>query len=87
MVLNDEGRSRLAAMTTAPYMALATYLISVSRMAAGNQFRHQCETRSILIDYGYVDSVLHKAALTHDLIEDLPGFNHDLLRFADAEGE
>jgi GTP pyrophosphokinase len=73
-------------MITAPYIALSTFLISVGRHAAGNQFRHQCETRAILIDYGYIDSVLHKAALVHDLIEDLPGFNRDLIRFADGEG-
>ena len=30
------------------------------------------ETYNILIDYGHIDSVLHKAALVHDLIEDIP---------------
>jgi GTP pyrophosphokinase len=44
------------------------------------------ETRTILIDYGYVDSILHKAALTHDLIEDLEGFDRSLIITADSEG-
>lgn len=87
MVLTEEGREGLANMNIAPYMALATFLISISRQMGGNQFRHQCATRAILIDYGFIDSVLHKAALVHDIIEDLPGFNRDLIRFADAEGE
>jgi GTP pyrophosphokinase len=44
------------------------------------------ETRTILIDYGYVDSILHKAALTHDLIEDLEDFDRNLIITADFEG-
>ncbi len=33
-------------------------------------FRHQMETLAILLEYGYTDSVLLKAALIHDLVED-----------------
>jgi GTP pyrophosphokinase len=86
MLMNEEKRIKLATMITAPYVALATMLICKSRKSSGNQFRHQVETRAILIDYGYVDSVLHKAALTHDLIEDLNEFDENLLISADAEG-
>jgi GTP pyrophosphokinase len=86
MLMTEEKRIKLATMTTAPYVALATMLICKGRKSSGNQFRHQVETRAILIDYGYVDSVLHKAALTHDLIEDLSGFDVNLLLAADAEG-
>jgi GTP pyrophosphokinase len=73
-------------MVTAPYVALATMLICKGRKSSGNQFRHQMETRTILIDYGYVDSILHKAALTHDLIEDLEDFDRNLIIRADPEG-
>jgi GTP pyrophosphokinase len=87
MLMTEEKRVKLASMITAPYVSLATMLICKGRKSSGNQFRHQVETRAILIDYGYVDSVLHKAALTHDLIEDLNGFDANLLIFADSEGQ
>jgi GTP pyrophosphokinase len=44
------------------------------------------ETRSILIDYGHIDSVMHKAALTHDILEDLD-FDKSILINADSEGQ
>jgi GTP pyrophosphokinase len=86
MLMTDEKRQALANMVTAPYVALATMLISKPRKSSGNQFRHQVETRTILIDYGHVNPVLHKGALTHDLIEDLEGFDINLLRNADSDG-
>jgi GTP pyrophosphokinase len=86
MILTDECWDKIAKIISAPYLKLATYLISVGRNSSGNQFRHQCDTRAILIDYGHIDSVLLKAALTHDLIEDIPGFDHNLLINADFEG-
>ena len=51
----------------APYMQLATELIGKARHAGGNMFRHQIDTMAILIDYGYIDSVLLKAACVHDV--------------------
>lgn len=86
MLMTEDKRIKLATMVTAPYVSLATMLICKGRKSSGNQFRHQVETRAILIDYGYVDSILHKAALTHDLIEDLAGFDVNLLISADSEG-
>ncbi|MDR2178515.1 MAG: hypothetical protein LBP20_10835 [Treponema sp.] len=84
--MTDEKRQILATMVTAPYVALATMLISKARKSSGNQFRHQAETRAILIDYGYISPILHKAALTHDLIEDLEDFDTNLLKNADSDG-
>jgi GTP pyrophosphokinase len=86
MLMTDEKRQILTNMVTAPYVALATRLIPMARKSSGNQFRHQMETRAILIDYGYVSAVLHKAALTHDILEDLEGFDVNLLRNADSDG-
>jgi GTP pyrophosphokinase len=86
MLMTDDKRINLANMVTAPYVALATMLICKGRKSSGNQFRHQMETRTILIDYGYVDSILHKAALIHDLLEDLEDFDHSLVIRADSEG-
>jgi (p)ppGpp synthase/HD superfamily hydrolase len=38
-----------------------------------------------LIDYGYINSVLLKASIVHDLIEDIPDFNHNLLLTVDYD--
>ena len=69
----------------APYIQLATCLIGKARSGGGNMFRHQIDTMGILIDYGYVDSILLKASIVHDVIEDLPDFNHNLLLSIDYE--
>lgn len=71
----------------APYMQLATRLIGKARHFGGNMFRHQMDTMSILIDYGYIDSVLLKAACIHDTIEDIPDFDENLIINCDEEGE
>jgi (p)ppGpp synthase/HD superfamily hydrolase len=41
---------------------------------------------AILVDYGYVDSVLLKAAIIHDVLEDVPKFNHNTIMTVDYEG-
>jgi (p)ppGpp synthase/HD superfamily hydrolase len=69
----------------APYIQLAAMLIGKTREGGGNMFRHQIDTMAILIDYGYIDSVLLKASLVHDLIEDMPEFNRNLLLSIDFE--
>jgi len=76
---------RLKGTHLAPYIQLATYLIGKSRHGGGNMFRHQIDTMSILIDYGYIDSILLKAAIVHDVLEDIPDFNHNLLLSIDYE--
>jgi len=65
---------RLRQAVLAPYIQLATALIGKPRRCGGNMFRHQMDTLGILIDYGYVDHILLKAAVIHDLIEDDPTF-------------
>ena len=69
----------------APYMQLATALIGKTREGGGNMFRHQLDTMATLIDYNYIDSVLLKASIVHDLIEDVPDFNRNLLLSVDYE--
>ncbi len=69
----------------APYMQIATLLIGKQRHAGGNMFRHQIDTLGILIDYGYIDSVLLKAACIHDVIEDIPDFNCNQILEIDSE--
>ena len=83
--MNDKDMSQLSDMHLAPYMQLATNLIGKARHAGGNMFRHQMDTLAILIDYGYIDSVLLKAATIHDTIEDIPDFDKNLILQADPE--
>ena len=71
----------------APYMQLATELIGKARHAGGNMFRHQMDTLAILIDYGYIDSVLLKASIVHDTVEDIPDFDKNQIINADEEGQ
>lgn len=93
MQVNRSGPMEQKAMLTlrdiylAPYMQLATALIGKERRAGGNMFRHQLDTMTILIDYGYIDSVLLKASCIHDVIEDIPGFDINNIINIDEEGE
>lgn len=70
----------------APYILKATALIRVQRKVGGNQFRHCFSTLGILLDYKYYkDSILLKASLLHDLLEDLPETKVDEIRWIDME--
>ncbi|MCL2440527.1 MAG: hypothetical protein FWD14_02180 [Treponema sp.] len=83
--MNTEQMDQLSGIRLAPYIQLATYLIGKSREGGGNMFRHQLDTMSILVDYKFIDSVLLKASLVHDVIEDVPDFNHNILLSIDFE--
>lgn len=77
----------LQKLVLAPYILKATALIGVSRKVGGNQFRHSFSTLGILLDYKYFnDSVLLKASLLHDLLEDIPETQVDEIRGTDFEG-
>ena len=86
MRMTTEEMNRLREIHLAPYIQLATVLIGKARIGGGNMFRHQLDTMAILIDYGYTDSILLKASIVHDIIEDIPDFNHNLLLSIDFEG-
>jgi len=76
----DEGTMiRLKEMHLAPYIQLSTALIGKRRRSGGNMFRHQIDTMAILMDYGYIDSILLKASVIHDLVEDVPDFDPDTI--------
>jgi GTP pyrophosphokinase len=53
-----------------PYLPYSQKLTAKLRRDGGNMFRHQMETLAILLEYGYIEPVLLKAALIHDLVED-----------------
>ena len=85
--MGNKEAQELKNIVLAPYMQLATGLIGKARHAGGNMFRHQMDTLAILIDYGYIDSVLLKASVVHDTVEDIKGFDRNLIVNADDEGE
>jgi GTP pyrophosphokinase len=76
---------KLKSMHLAPYIQLATKLIGKRRRSGGNMFRHQIDTMAILMDYGYIDSVLLKASVIHDLVEDVPDLDGDAILSIDEE--
>jgi (p)ppGpp synthase/HD superfamily hydrolase len=77
---------KLKNVVLAPYIIKATALIEKERNVGGNQFRHALATMAILIDYKLTDNhVLLKAAVIHDLLEDVPGTNEQELRHIDDE--
>jgi GTP pyrophosphokinase len=74
-------------LVLAPYILKATALISVQREVGGNQFRHCFSTLGILLDYKfYKNSVLLKASLLHDLLEEMPQTQIDEIRWIDSDG-
>ena len=83
--MTTEQMLQISGMHLAPYIQVATHLIGKSREGGGNMFRHQIDTMGILIDYGYTNSVLLKASLVHDVLEDIPDFNHNILLSIDNE--
>jgi GTP pyrophosphokinase len=82
-----DNLTALKNLTLAPYILKATALIGVCRMVGGNQFRHSFAALGILLDYKYFeDSVLLKASLLHDLLEDVGVDNLDEIRNIDEDG-
>ena len=83
--MDRDSMHRLREMHLAPYIQLATSLIGKPRRSGGNMFRHQLDTMTILMDYGFIDSVILKASLIHDLLEDVPEFDRDAILGIDRE--
>jgi GTP pyrophosphokinase len=80
---------RLASINLAPYIMKAMALIGVCRKSGSNMFRHQISTLGILLDYKFVDPVLLKASLIHDLFEDaprMPGVTREEIIALDCDG-
>ncbi|MCX7026689.1 MAG: hypothetical protein NT061_04180 [Spirochaetes bacterium] len=83
--MDESSMRRLREIHLAPYIQLATSLIGKPRRSGGNMFRHQLDTMTILMDYGYIDSILLKASVIHDLLEDIPEFDRDTILSIDKE--
>jgi (p)ppGpp synthase/HD superfamily hydrolase len=77
---------KLRNLVLAPYIIKATALIGKERHVGGNQFRHALATMAILIDYKLIDDyVLLKAAVIHDLLEEIPETDENELRQIDDD--
>jgi (p)ppGpp synthase/HD superfamily hydrolase len=86
----NDLEQRLSNMKLAPYIFKAMALIGVRRRAGSNMFRHQIGTLGILLDYKFIDPVLLKAAVIHDLFEDapgMPGVNREDIVCLDDDGQ
>jgi (p)ppGpp synthase/HD superfamily hydrolase len=82
--MNDT--EKLKKLVLAPYIIKATALIGRQRNVGGNQFRHAMATLAILLDYKLFDDyVMLKAAVIHDLIEDVPETDEQELRQIDEQ--
>ncbi len=73
-------------LVLAPYILKAMALIRIQRLVGGNQFRHSFMVLGILLDYKlFNDSILLKAAMLHDLFEDIPETDIDEVRYIDND--
>lgn len=77
----------LKRIVLAPWILKGTALIGRPRKIGGNQFRHNMATMSILIDYHVIDPVLLKAAVIHDLLEEVPETNINKLLQIDNDSK
>jgi (p)ppGpp synthase/HD superfamily hydrolase len=84
--MEDRERIELERLVLAPYLQKATALIGRGRRVGGNQFRHAMATLAILIDYHFTDAVLLKAAVIHDLFEEIPEADPTEIRAIDEDG-
>ena len=85
----EDLEKHLSNITLAPYIFKAMALIGVRRRAGSNMFRHQIGTMGILLDYKFIDPVLLKASVIHDLFEDasgMPGVSKEEIVKIDSDG-
>ncbi len=77
----------LEKMVLAPYVQKSTALRGKYRYVGGNQFRHALSTFAILLDYHYMDPVLLKASIIHDIFEDVKCVSPDEIISLDQDGK
>jgi (p)ppGpp synthase/HD superfamily hydrolase len=84
--MEDSEKRILEHMVLAPYIQKSTALRGKYRYVGGNQFRHALGTFAILLDYHYMDSVLLKASIIHDLFEDTESVTPEEIMSIDSDG-
>jgi hypothetical protein len=77
----------LEKMVLAPYVQKSTALRGKYRYVGGNQFRHAFSTFAILLDYHYMDPVLLKASIIHDIFEDVKCVTPEEIITLDSDGQ
>ena len=77
----------LERMVLAPYIQKSTALRGKYRYVGGNQFRHALSTFAILLDYHYLDPVLLKASVIHDVFEDVKCVSPEEIINIDSDGQ
>lgn len=81
--MSDDVMYQLKDLCLAPYIQKSYRLINKPRKNQSNMFRHQGATLYVLFDYGYCDSILLKASIIHDLIEDCEDYNENEILYLD----
>ncbi|MBN1199831.1 MAG: hypothetical protein JXA23_10800 [Bacteroidales bacterium] len=76
----------LEQLVMAPYVQKSTALRGKFRYVGGNQFRHAFGTFAILLDYHYIDPVLLKASMIHDIFEDVKCVSREEIVNLDEDG-
>ncbi|NQV03846.1 MAG: hypothetical protein HQ542_14440 [Bacteroidia bacterium] len=76
----------LEQLILAPYIQKSTALRGKFRYVGGNQFRHAFSTFAILLDYHYIDPVLLKASMIHDVFEDVKYVSREEIISLDLDG-
>ncbi|MBE0647832.1 MAG: hypothetical protein IH596_08615 [Bacteroidales bacterium] len=76
----------LEQLVLAPYVQKSTALRGKFRYVGGNQFRHAFSTFAILLDYHYIDPVLLKASMIHDVFEDVECVSKEEIVRLDQDG-
>jgi hypothetical protein len=84
--MDNSEKKELENMVLAPYIQKATSLRGKYRYVGGNQFRHALGTFAILLDYHYMNPVLLKASIIHDVFEDTTCVTPDEIIYLDKDG-
>jgi GTP pyrophosphokinase len=85
--MENHEEQALEKMVLAPYVQKSTALRGKYRYVGGNQFRHALSTFAILLDYHYMDPVLLKASIIHDIFEDVKCVTPEEIINLDADGQ
>jgi hypothetical protein len=85
--MENTEKNALEQMVLAPYVQKATTLRGKYRYVGGNQFRHALSTFAILLDYHYMDPVLLKGSIIHDIFEDVKCVTRDEIINLDHDGQ
>jgi (p)ppGpp synthase/HD superfamily hydrolase len=84
--MENYEKTALEQLVLAPYVQKSTALRGKFRYVGGNQFRHAFSTFAILLDYHYIDAVLLKASMIHDVFEDVECVSKEEIQRLDKDG-